>query len=269
MDDASRQQKRRVLREQVKLGAKLMSAGFAVRPKRQEIIAVAQVLRSKLIERENPTRASEAAELAHGVMERALRAAPARVAIACRKGCAYCCHSYVMVLPPEVFRLARAVRARSSSAIDASEVTRRGAPLRGLGPAERIGAKLACPLLENGACCVYEERPLVCRQATSLSLPACIEEFEGIDKGGSIEISSAHMTHSSNAHVVLLGAMRGAGLPTFAYELSAALAVALAIPDSEQRWLDGEDIFNDIPRAPARPAQVEQVAAQIAAELAA
>lgn len=267
MGGGSRQRKRQLLRDQLKLGHKVISAGLAVHPKRDEIIAVAQVLRSKLVERENLCRAREAAELAHLLMERALRAAPAKVAIACRKGCGYCCHSYVMALPPEVFRLSHAIRAGGSESIDATEVARRTAPLRGLGPAERIGAKLACPLLENGACSAYELRPLVCRQATSLSLPVCIEEFDGIDKGGSIEISAAHMTHSSNANVVLLGAMRGAGLPTQAYELAAALVAALAMPDSERRWLEGEDVFGDVPRAPSRPAPVERVATQIAAEL--
>lgn len=267
MDEASRQQKRKVVREQVKLGTKVAAAGLAPRPPRHEVIAVAQLLRAKLTERDNPRRASEAAGLFHTLMEKALKTWPPRVEIACRKGCNYCCYAYVMVLPPEVFRVADLVRAGRTGGLSAGQIAERAAPLRGLGTKERTGAKLPCPLLADGMCSVYDARPLVCRQATSLNLQACIEEFEGIDRDGVVEISSAHMTHAGNANVVMLGAMRGAGLPTEAYELSSALVAALAAPDTEARWLAGEDVFRDAPKGLARPAQVDQVAAQIAAVL--
>lgn len=267
MDEASRQQKRKVLREQVKLGSKLLAAGLPPRPDRGAVIAVAQVLKAKLVERDNPRRASEAAALSHALMEKALKSFPARVEIACKKGCNYCCYSYAMVVPPEVFRLAELVREGRAGSLTREEIERRSEPLRGLGTVERTGAKLPCPLLDQGVCTVYDARPLVCRQATSLNLQSCLDEFEGIDKRGSVEISSAHMTHSGNANVVMLGAMRAAGLPTVAYELSSALVAALAATDTEVRWLAGEEVFRDCPRGMARPAQIDQVAAQIAADV--
>jgi hypothetical protein len=147
-------------------------------------------------------------------------------------------------------------------------VVARAEPLRGITPEARVGAKLACPLLENGQCGVYANRPLTCRQATSLSVEACREEYEG-DKAlnDQIEVSATHLAHASNAHVALLGAMRGAGLPTTAYELSAALTTVLATPEAERRWLDGEDVFRDVQQNAERPANVELIARMIAEDV--
>ena len=267
MDVASRQQRRKLQREQVKAGRAVMAAGLATEPRRADVIAVAHVIKAKLSERGNDRRASEAAALAQSLNETSLRARPpTRVSIACGKGCSYCCYGFVGILPPEAFRLADAVRAGKSGKLDTVAVRSRCVPLRGLGPGDRVGRQLPCPLLgEGGICSVYDERPLVCRQATSLSRPACIEEFEGHD--GGVEVSTVHLAHSSNAHVVLLGALAATGLPTEAYELSSVLDVALGDATAEQRWLAGENIFRDLLRNVARPAQVTQVANAIAVEL--
>lgn len=268
MEDATRQQRRKLQREQVKAGRALFAAGVAVEPRRPEVIAVAAVLRSKLAERDNDRRASEAAGLAQSLCETSLKKRPGKLAIACKAGCSYCCHGFVGVMPPEAFRVADAVRAGRAGGIDAETLRNRSEPLRGLAPDARVGRKLPCPLLKaDGLCSVYADRPLVCRQATSLSLPSCVEEFEGIDPSGRIEISAVHLAHSSNVHAALQGAMLAVGLPTEAYELSAALMVALADPESERRWLAGEDIFSGLSRHVRRPAEVEQVARRIAEEI--
>ncbi len=268
MDDASRQQRRKLHREQMKAGRAVLAGGLAAEPKRPEVIAVARVIAAKLMESGNDRRASEAAGLAQALNETSLKARPAKVAIACKKGCNYCCHGFVGALPPEVFRIAEAVRTGQSGGLDAMTVRARADPLAGLGPDARIGRKLPCPLLaSDGSCGVYDVRPLVCRQATSLSLPACVREFEGVDRDARIESSSVHLAHSSNAHVVLLGAMAAAGLPTTGFELSSALTIALADVMAEQRWLAGDDVFRDLPRNVTRPAGVDQVARRIAEEI--
>lgn len=268
MSDGSRQQKRKQQRELGKLGRQVLAEGLAPHPKRPSIIAVAEVLRAKLTERGNEHRAGEAAALTHKLMETSLGVYKPQVEIACRKGCSYCCSTYVMAVAPDVFRLATVIRAGRIGTPASAMVTERAAPLRGLGPDERTGAKLACPLLVDGACSVYAERPTVCRQATSLSLPSCIEEYEGIDRDGHVQVSSAHLAHASNATVILLGAMRAVGLETHGYELSEALVVALGGADTEQRWLDHEDVFKGVARHPRAP-EIDRVAAQIAADLSA
>ncbi len=267
MSDDTRQQKRKLQREMVKLGKSVVAAGVKPVPHRAEIAAAAHVLRAKLTERSNGHRASEAAALAHDMMETALKTWPGKVEIACRKGCSYCCHTFVMTIAPEIFRVAEMIRAGRVKGIDVAIVESRAAPLKGLGPDQRTGSKLPCPLLQDGMCSVYAERPIVCRQATSLSLPSCIDEYEGIDKTGQVKVSSAHLAHAGNANVALLGAMRAVGLDTKAYEFSSALVVALSAPDTEQRWLEGEDVFREISAPVARLPEIDHVAAEIAADL--
>ena len=244
-----------------------MAGGLAEAPGRADVLGVAEVLRAKLGEAGNPRRASEAAALAQVLSERSLKTYPSKRAIACGRGCNYCCHGLVAVMPPEAFRIAGAIRAGRAAGLDGDTVRQRAEPLRGLTPAERVGRKLPCPLLVEGECGAYAERPLVCRQTTSLSLPACIEEYEGHDRNGTIEISSTHLAHASNAHVALIGAMLAVGLPTEAYELGAVLEIALGDPSSEARWLAGESVFEALAVSMPRQWQVDTVAKRIAEEL--
>lgn len=267
MTQTSRQQRRKIEREQTALGNRLLRAGLAAEPRREEVIAIARVIAGKLGETTNDTRASQAAGLAHDLFEASLKARPSRVEIACRDKCSYCCHQYVGVVPPEVFRLADAVRADRSRAGDVASVIARCAPLRGLSPEVRVGRKLPCPLLVDNRCSTYAQRPLVCRQTTSLDLSGCLEEFEGHNMGERMQASSAHLAHAGSAHVILLGALRSAGLPDTAFELSAALDVALSDSQCQTRWLSGEPVFGSAQTVPPPP-RVDMVARQIAASIA-
>jgi Fe-S-cluster containining protein len=216
------------------------------------------------MERGNDQRAGEAAGLAHALIEKSLTARPPAISIACRSGCAYCCYSFVGVTAPEVFRLAYAVRKSCNEGLKVDDVRARGLALRGLGPAERPGRKLPCALLLGDLCGVYHERPMVCRQATSLSLEACVDEFENTGKYEEIPVSSLHLAYASNVHVAFLGALAAAGYSTDAYEMSAALNVALSESDAEPRWLAGEAIFADVPAVVRPSPDVEVVACKIA-----
>jgi hypothetical protein len=268
MSEASRQQRRREIREQIKAGRVLLGKGLPLQPKAAELMAVAMVVKAKLEEVKNMRRAGEAAELAQTLVETSVAARPPTVQkIACTKGCAYCCHTFVAVTPPEAFRLADAVRSGRASGMSADTVRARGKLLIGVRPGDRIGRKLPCPLLVDGACSVYRHRPLACRQATSLDLGACIDEYEGRNLDARIPISGAYLNFASNAHIALLGAMRATGLPTDALELAAALDVALAMPDAEARWLAGEDVFRDVQRPSPRDAQTERAIQHVADSL--
>ena len=268
MGQVTRQQRRRAHREYVKLGRTAFADGLSPRPQREVVLGVALIFKAKLTEQNNARRASEAAGMAQALIERALEARPPQAALACRKGCAYCCHSFVGVVAPEVFRLADAVRASRNGALGVEAVRARCAPLKGVAPADRIGRKLACPLLVEGLCGVYADRPMVCRQTTSLALEACIDEYEDRNRQAQIPVSPLHLAHAGNVHVALLGALQGAGLAADAHELAGALDLALTMPDAEPRWLAGEDVFRDLPNVVQRPRDLETVARRIADEIA-
>lgn len=270
MSEVSRQQRRREVREQIKAGRQLLTKGMPLQPRSSEIVAVAQVVKAKLDEADNARRAREAAELVQTLAETSLAARPStQQKIACAKGCNYCCHTFVAVTAPEAFRLADTIRGMKTAGMEPEAIRARARPLIGVSPVDRIGARLACPLLVEGGCGIYRARPLVCRQATSTNLAACIDEFEGRNVDARIPISGVHLQHASNAHITLLGAMRAAGFTTDALELAAALDVVLAEPDAEARWLRGEDVFKSEPRQVTREPALEKAISQLAAALSA
>ena len=268
MTDVSRQQRRREARKQGKLGSRLLTTGLPIEPPKADVLAVARVVAMKFAEPANAARASEAARLAHTLCETSLRARPSSATIACREGCSYCCYQFVGAVAPEVFLLASALRACRDPGFDTASVIDRCAPLKGLAAKDRVGLKLPCPVLVEGRCGAYAARPLVCRQTTSFDLDGCIEEFEGKNMEAQIEVSSAHLSHAGTAHVVLLGAICAAGLSDTAFELSEALAIAMADADAERRWLAGEPVFSALTCTVPVPPRVNFVAQQIAEALA-
>jgi hypothetical protein len=73
------------------------------------VIAATRVLVDVLDSR-NPARAGNAAKRAHEFFETSLKTNPSKQAIACVKGCAFCCHVSVTATAPEVFLVANALR---------------------------------------------------------------------------------------------------------------------------------------------------------------
>lgn len=264
----SRQQQRQQERALRKRGEAAVSSGLPQTPEKADLVAVAYVLTRMLRETSAADRASRAAAAMHAMSEASTRKAPGKAKLACAKGCGYCCHTWVGATVPEVMLLARALRAdagRSPARIPG--IIARSTALAGLSPLQRFGARLACPLLIDNACSQYRERPVVCRQATSLDLARCIEEYEGLGHGGEIPVSAVYLAHARNARVPLIAALRLAGLETHTYELSAALARALGASDGEARWLGGEDLMTGVARGPGEPAAALQAVDMIVREI--
>ncbi len=143
--------------------------------------------------------------------------ARAATAIACRKGCAFCCHQHVSAHAIEVFALARR--------------------WRGAVPA---AAGNACALLGmDRACTVHPGRPLACRMVVSTDAGACEAAFGG----AAVEVPwPRHFIDTAAWLVMALWAgQRALGLPARGYALVPALAAVVADPGLEARWYAGDD----------------------------
>jgi hypothetical protein len=110
---------------------------------------------------------------------------------------------------------------------------------RGIGREERQNRKLPCPLLVDSACGVYAVRPQACRRFHSLSREAC-------EAGGAVPSDVFSANIGALIHLLLVGALRSAGLPDASYELSDALARVLPDPGLEERWLAGQNVFDGL-----------------------
>jgi hypothetical protein len=215
------------------------------------LIGVGLILRGKLADKADPAGASRAAEIALGFAGRAIDGIAARETIACRKGCAFCCHFAVAASPPEVFRLAQVLRGNRGVP---EAVSARAAATRGLTLEEITGRCLPCVLLDGGACIAYDARPITCRQFLSRSAEACAASLEG--KPVDIPTLKGAVNAGVLCRGLLLAAGRAAGLADTCYELSGALAIALAEPDAERRWLLRKNVFAGVATA-ARPASAQ------------
>lgn len=164
----------------------------------------------------------------------------------CDKGCATCCTLRVSATAPEVFMLARFIRAVQAG------LSQRGVDLRaqiaeangrtcGLDEAGRVSARQRCPFVAQGVCVVYQVRPLSCRGLASYDRKACAQAASGrIDE---IPYSEPHMRIRSLIQNAMQSALRDAGIAWGSYELNQALLMALDDESLESRWLNGEDVL--------------------------
>jgi Fe-S-cluster containining protein len=260
----TRQADRLQARERLKAGDAVVRGGLTLEPAPAQLLGLAMQLRNILADTSNAARAADAAELIHRINDTSQRKAADKVAIACTRGCTYCCHTYVSAMAPEVFRVTRAVRAhrltepQRLSLIEQLQIT------AGQSHAERLGGKRPCALLSDGLCSVYAARPAVCRKTASTSLDDCIAVFNG----GTAGWTSPRINDvaSSASHYALSIALKTQSLDWHSYELSAALIVALSRADAESAWLSGDDVFAGVRRDP-RPPDYERNVTLAAAEI--
>lgn len=165
--------------------------------------------------------------------------------LACTVGCAWCCHLKVAVTAPEVIALAAhldglpaEVRERAVERIVAVDTR-----TRGMSTAQRLAARIACPLLEDGRCIAYESRPAACRAANSYDAAGCERALS--------EPTKAIRVANSPIAVSMCDATRGAasvtamavGLDGRLLELNAALRIAVERPNAAEQWSRGQPAF--------------------------
>jgi Fe-S-cluster containining protein len=184
----------------------------------------------------------------HENLAAASRAAPRRQ-LACRAGCAHCCHAYVSARAPEVLFLAGAVPRREREAIRAS-VEAAYAATGTLSVDERVGMAKPCPMLRDNVCQAYAARPLTCRMAASEKAEVCARAFAPGAANEGIPTFHFFLSTRRGYSTALAGALKRAGFPSVAYELNAALRAVLAAPAAEAAWLAGEDVFAGVPAEP-------------------
>jgi Fe-S-cluster containining protein len=181
-------------------------------------------------------------------MRAAERLAPNQL-LACRRGCAHCCHTFVSARAPEILFVKNAIPGRERETARAA-VEEAYAVTGLLGLAARGGVACPCPMLRDGACLVYAARPTTCRTAVSENAEICARAFAPGAAVEQIPMPEYYPTLRRGYSIALAGALRRAGFSAWSYEYNAGLRTALARPDAEAAWLAGEDVFAEVPRDP-------------------
>lgn len=257
----TRQARRARLRDLDTLATKVAAAGIPRAPNPDQLLATVGRLARQLAAAKSSASVADVAAASHRLFERSLAAAPAKVAVACKQGCAWCCYNAVSATVPEIVLIARAAEAKRL--LDRPIVIDRIAAAAGLSGPDRIGRKIACPMLDDGGCAVYAQRPTMCRVANSTDVAACIDEYEGRNLGVDIPMARAPVDHGFNARVVLVAAIRSCGLDASAYDLAAGLRAGPLTETALTRWLAGGPAWDHLTAAPL-DAEVDALARDLA-----
>lgn len=212
------------------------------------VIAAARML-IDILRGRMPGRAAKAAKAAHEFFEISLHNNPSKFPIACARGCAFCCHVSVTASAPEIFLVAAKIREKPKDRQEdfLNRVRAADQRTRQMSSRQRGANKIPCALLnDDKMCSVYEARPGACRGFSSTSAEMCRRGFEGEP----VQVNTpAVWTSLRSAHKqALWAALAAEKLPVEYYELHHALRIALEVPDAENRWLAGEDIFSGVAR---------------------
>lgn len=163
-----------------------------------------------------------------------------QVKLACREGCALCCWLRVDLFAHEVFLIAHHVRSYFTADDMAGLMTRlaaHSAKVLPLSPFDHATRNIACPLLQDGRCSVYQVRPQSCRRHHSQDFAACQFTF---DHPTDLESPAAHdrdlfrtLTEAMQQNIE---AYAGRDYDETIYELGTALHEALTDRASWERW---------------------------------
>lgn len=239
----------RIMRELRQQGQAAVTWGLPNPASEAAVLGMGLVMRDRLADTAAPDRATAAAALAAGILDKTIGKMPQASSFQCAKGCNFCCYSAVSVSAPEVFRLVRLMAA--TPAIDKSAALARATARKASTMEAVLAMRTPCPLLVDGDCSVYAERPMGCRQFVSTSLAGCKAAFD--NGSGELPFVPAAANAGLILRSLLLGAAASLGLEAGTYELSSALAIALAEPDAEARWLAGENVFTAALQTPQPP----------------
>jgi Fe-S-cluster containining protein len=223
-------------------------AGLELDARRVQRLETVEVLKTG----RTPLQVIEVAEQAAAVAEQAIDDAKRRCPpppLACRAGCDWCCYLTVGTTVPEVVRIAAYLRQTLSP--EELQATRlRIAELeehkRRQSLGQRADAHWPCALLVNHRCAAYPVRPLTCRGFNSSDAHLCERFLQSPRK----VVVPTYVPQLRLMTFVLDGMRAGlseSGLRGDLVELTAALRIALELPDAAERWLAGEAVF-----APAR-----------------
>jgi Fe-S-cluster containining protein len=219
--------------------------GTEFEARREQRLKTAEKLQSQ----RTPLQVIEVAEHAAGLADRsiqsAIRQSPPVPPLACREGCAWCCHKLVGTTAPEVFRIAQYLQDHLSSeefALARDRIIQRDEERKALQDDRWTAARLPCSLLVDDRCSVYPVRPLTCRGFNSSDARQCAR---WVETRGQVEVPVYEPQHRLATFVLdgLRAGLAECKLPSELLELTAALRIVLTMPEAMNHWRAGEPVF--------------------------
>jgi Fe-S-cluster containining protein len=163
--------------------------------------------------------------------------------LGCKDGCAYCCYQNVEVTIPEAILVA----AHLGDAADPrrAKVLETARDLKGKSDETRLRSGAACPMLVDGKCSVYDDRPLMCRSVFAIESEQCRRAHLAAIQGRKVPIEFFGLAqyYILGDQAGLRGILKDMRLQYDLVELTQAVAAFLEDPTLIDHWLAGETIF--------------------------
>lgn len=151
--------------------------------------------------------------------------------VACHKGCQWCCHQAVYANSYELHFLSEKIKTRFASEkilkwVEIAET--KFAATSVMNEEELAKFKAPCPLLEDGACSVYEARPMACRIYLSTRLETCLEFYHHPENEQNypalidFPLRAGRMMNEG-----FMAALKGHGIETAEFRLEEGLRIVL------------------------------------------
>ena len=171
------------------------------------------------------------------------------VGIDCRKGCAWCCHQQVLVMPGEMLLIADYIENNFDSGtkkVVLQRAVEKDEKVKDLDAGRALQAKIPCPLLQDGSCSVYPVRPMACRIYLSSNLDSCLQEFHHPDDPNAYpELFDfpLHVGRMMNSGLIYY--LKEKGIIVYENRLEKLLRMILEEPERGEKWLSGADDLSE------------------------
>lgn len=196
----------------------------------------------------------DAVEEVHKYARNLLDANPDNANFDCKKGCNYCCAIRVATAPIEVLHLARYLKAHlKPDEMNAllSRIDEYMAEWDKSTVAEKILKSRMCPLNLDGLCVGHPTRPSPCIRYHSYSVKRCEKVYElGLlpihqqpQQLSVVDHNAVHLEACNSAFYPQLELTENLNLDSRTIQLVPALRIALIEENVEQRYFEGEPVF--------------------------
>ena len=164
----------------------------------------------------------------------------------CDLGCAHCCYHWVRATVPEVFAAADYIRANwSPEDLDALLESCREYRAKFMEQEPGKLYSLACPLLKDEKCPIYDVRPFICRGCCSMDAQRCLEGKDDPNSGVTIPTIMPVLMSASAVRQGMQAGLMDAGYRTPEVVFGLALETTLLDPTVPERYFAGEPVFQN------------------------
>jgi Fe-S-cluster containining protein len=166
--------------------------------------------------------------------------------LACKAGCAYCCHRAPEATAPEVLAAVQHVQDTFSATKKRAlleRIEQYAADVSKFRDGRISESRVACPYLENNLCSIYLARPSSCRGLNSVDAGICENISLGEASVNDRPALAAQIGIAGAARIGLRLAMVFEAIEAATVDLGYASKIAFENPGAAEDFLDGKDRF--------------------------